>query len=83
MKKLCRVLAVFVSVTASLASAETNSVVVNAGADLRVRQEIMHNIPGLPGAPGAMMPRVYKKDVNHIRFRPRVWPSASWDKVAL
>ena len=56
---------------------------VDAGADLRIRQEIMHNITGLPGAPGAMMPREYKKDVNHIRFRPRVWASASWDKFTL
>ena len=89
----------FVAAVAALvfsACADTNSVPVeaemeeiddglefDAGADLRVRQEIMHNIPGLPGAPGAMMPRVYKKDVNHIRFRPRVWASASWDRFTL
>ena len=84
MKKISRVLAVFVSVTASGAFAETtNSVVVNAGADLRVRQEIAHNITGLPGAPGAMLPRASKKALNHIRFRPRVWASASWDKFTL
>ena len=78
------------------ACADTNSVPVeaemeeiddglefDAGADLRVRQEIMHNITGLPGAPGAMLPRAYKKDVNHIRFRPRVWASASWDRFTL
>ena len=78
------------------ACADTNSVPVeaeieetddglefNAGADLRVRQEILHNITGLPGAPGAMLPRAYKKDVNHIRFRPRVWASASWDRFTL
>ena len=45
----------------------------DAGADLRVRQEIMHNVPGLPGAPGAVMPRAYKEMQNHIRYRPRVW----------
>jgi len=67
----------------AIVRAETNSVAVDAGADLRVRQEIMHNITGLPGASGAMMPRTYRKDVNHIRFRPRVWASASWDKFTL
>ena len=55
----------------------------DAGADLRVRQEIMHNITGLPGAPRAMMPRAYRKNVNHIRFRPRVWASASWENFTL
>ena len=89
----------FVAAVAALvfsACADTNSVPVeaemeeiddglefDAGADLRVRQEIMHNITGLPGAPGAMLPRAYKKDVNHIRFRPRVWASASWDRFTL
>ena len=63
--------------------AETNAVVVDAGADLRVRQEIAHDIPGLPGAPGAVLPRAYKKNVNHIRFRPRVWARASWDRFTL
>ena len=54
--------------------AEAEDVVkFNAGGDLRVRQEIMHNVPGLPGAPGAMMPRAYKEAQNHIRYRPRVW----------
>ena len=77
------VAAAIVLAATSAVRAETNTVEVNAGADLRIRQEIMHNITGLPGAPGAMMPRAYKKDVNHIRFRPRVWASASWDKFTL
>ena len=43
-----------------------------AGADLRVRQEIMDNIPGLPG--GGLLSRApYSKVRNHIRFRPDVW----------
>ena len=87
MREIIRVsaagVAVLVSVAVPIASAETNSIVVDAGADLRVRQEIMHNITGLPGAPGAMVPRAYRKDVNHIRFRPRVWASASWDRFTL
>ena len=78
------------------ACADTNSIPVeaemeesddglefNAGADLRVRQEIMHNITGLPGAPGAMMPRAYKKNVNHIRFRPRVWGRLDYENFTL
>ena len=32
---------------------EASALAFDAGADLRVRQEIMHNVPGLPGAPGA------------------------------
>ena len=80
---IAAVAAAIVLAATSAARAETNTVEVNAGADLRIRQEIMHNITGLPGAPGAMMPRAYKKDVNHIRFRPRVWASASWDKFTL
>ena len=55
----------------------------DAGADLRVRQEIMHNIVGNPGAPGAMMPRAYKKDINHIRFRPRVWGRLDYENFTL
>ena len=59
------------------ACAETNAVpaevemeetddglVFDVGADLRVRQEIMKNVVGLPGAPHAMMPRAYKKDID-------------------
>ena len=45
----------------------------NAGADLRIRQEIMKNVPaaagGVLGRPG-----VYRgKTKNQIRFRPDVW----------
>ena len=51
----------------------------NAGADVRIREEIMHNVPGLPGAPGAMMPRDYKKNLNHLRVRPRVWGQLDYE----
>ena len=55
----------------------------NAGADLRIREEIMHNVPGLPGAPGAMMPRAYKKNLNHLRVRPRVWGELDYEEFTL
>ena len=44
----------------------------DAGADLRIRQEMMDNIPGLPGG-GLLNPSARGKYKNHIRFRPRVW----------
>lgn len=44
----------------------------DAGADLRIRQELMENVPGLPGG-GVLNPSVRGKYKNHIRFRPRVW----------
>ncbi|MBQ9429995.1 MAG: hypothetical protein IJU44_00420 [Kiritimatiellae bacterium] len=43
------------------------------GADLRVRQEIMDNIPGHPGDPDCAYPTASGKNLNWIRFRPRVW----------
>ena len=55
----------------------------DAGADIRVRQEIMHNVVGNPGSPNAMMPRAYKKDINHIRFRPRVWGRLDYENFTL
>lgn len=44
----------------------------NAGADLRIRQEVMENVPGLPGG-GRTSTAAAGKFANHIRFRPRVW----------
>lgn len=44
----------------------------DAGADLRVRQEIMRNVPGLPGG-GVLYPAARRDWLNHMRFRPRVW----------
>jgi len=55
----------------------------SVGADFRIREEIMHNVPGLPGAPGAVMPRAYKKNINHMRFRPRVWGSLEYEEFTL
>lgn len=46
----------------------------DAGADLRVRQEIMHNVPTLPGGGMVGRPGVPRnKTKNQMRFRPRVW----------
>ena len=51
------------------------------GADLRIRQEIMNNVPGLPGG-GVAMPLERGSYRNHVRFRPRVWgefaPDPHW-----
>ena len=51
------------------------------GADLRIRQELMDNVPGLPG--GGLLPRAPRSGYrNHVRFRPRVWgeftPDENW-----
>ncbi|MBQ5530799.1 MAG: hypothetical protein IIT98_02205 [Kiritimatiellae bacterium] len=47
----------------------------DAGANLRIRQEIMDNTPGLPGG-GVAMPRAAGPYRNHMRFRPRFWAQA-------
>ena len=48
---------------------------VDFGANLRVRQEFMHNVPGLPG--GGLLSRAPNgKTRNHMRFRPSVWGEA-------
>ena len=44
----------------------------DAGADLRIRQELMENVPGLPNG-GVLAPVRRGKFTNHMRFRPRVW----------
>lgn len=44
----------------------------DAGADLRIREELMDNVPGLPGG-GVLLPQVRSGFTHHIRFRPRVW----------
>ena len=53
----------------------------NAGADLRIRQEIMDNIPGLPGG-GLLLNAPRSERRNHIRFRPRVWGELKLDTEA-
>ena len=88
------ILATATAALACAAAAGTNDVPVidepvdsafqtSFGADLRIREEIMHNVPGLPGAPGAMMPRAYKKNINHLRVRPRVYGQIDYEEFTL
>ena len=59
-----------------LSHADTNAVSFDAGADLRIRQEIMKNVPGTPGG-GVLSPVARNKSKNHMRFRARVWGELS------
>ena len=48
----------------------------DAGAELRIRQELMKNVPGVPGGGlGTSAPR--SDFANQMRFRPRVWAEVS------
>jgi hypothetical protein len=49
-----------------------DEIAFDAGADLRIRQEIMDNVPGLPGG-GRLLRAPRSGYRNHVRFRPRVW----------
>ena len=44
----------------------------NAGGDLRVRHELLDNVPGLPDG-GLLLPRGRGGFTDHLRIRPRVW----------
>lgn len=48
----------------------------SVGADLRIRQEFVNNVPGLPGHATSMMSTRRMAYRNQFRFRPRVWLSA-------
>ncbi len=52
----------------------------DVGADLRVREEVMDNVPGLPGAPGAMSRAKAGASKNQMRFRSRVWGKLDLDE---
>ena len=66
-----------VALTAGHAEEEgTDGVKFNAGADFRLRQEIMANLPGLPGDAYSQTPSVRAKSRNQLRMRPRVYFSA-------
>lgn len=44
----------------------------DAGADLRIRQELIRNAPGLPGG-GLLMSARRSGFTDQMRFRPRIW----------
>ena len=49
----------------------SGGIAFDAGADLRIRQELMGNVPGNPG--GGLVTTPCGKFTDHVRFRPRVW----------
>ena len=63
---------------AAALAANADGIDFNAGADVRVRQEIMSDVPGLPGG-GRLMPAVKLDHKNHVRFRARAWAEAAYD----
>lgn len=94
MNRKVRLFAIFFSLAAFTAAGSTNpppvlaeapssKLKVNAGADLRVREEIMHNIPGLPGDAGSMMPKSRKEAINQFRIRPRLWGRLDYENFGL
>ena len=49
----------------------------DAGADLRIRQELIQNAPGLPN--GGLLLRARRSGfIDHMRFRLRVWGEVKW-----
>ena len=54
----------------------------DAGVDLRIRQELMENVPGLPNG-GVLAPVRRGKFSNHMRFRPRVWGEVKFDSESI
>ncbi len=59
---------------APLEAPEEGGIRFDAGADLRIRQEILHNVPTMPGGGMVGNPAVMRtKTKNQMRFRPRVW----------
>lgn len=64
-------------------AAETQPPAWTLGADLRVRQELMDNIPGHPGDPLSHCPAPSGKNLNWLRVRPRVWTRFESDDCGL
>ena len=65
---------------AATAAAFADGLEFDAGADLRIREELMQNVPGNPN--GGLVTDVRSKFKNHIRFRPRVWGELKGDAGA-
>ena len=51
----------------------------DAGADLRIRHELMDHVPGLPNGGFRAFRFRESGNRNHIRFRPRVWAELKGD----
>ena len=71
--KMSMTLAVAIAAAGTALGAEWPD--VDFGADFRIRQEIMGNLPGLPGDAYSQTPSVRAQSRNQLRMRPRVWMS--------
>ena len=60
----------------------SSALAFDAGVDLRIRQELMENVPCLPGSD---MPAAASRGefTNHIRFRPRIWGEVKFENFRL
>ena len=75
MKKLC-IPAICVGVACSVFAQEVakdDGLKLNGGGDLRIRQEILDNIPN----------GVFTEDNNYFRIRPRIWGEAKYKNFRL
>ena len=64
--------AILLTVAALVALGARGGIDFDAGADLRIRQELFQNVPGLPNG-GLLMRARRGAFTDHMRFRPRVW----------
>lgn len=54
-------------------TAGESAISFDAGAALRIRQEIIHNVPSAPGGVLGRAGKIRSKTKNQMRFRPEVW----------
>ena len=76
-KRLIKITVVGILVAGSALLARGDGFEFDAGADLRIRQELMDNVPGLPGG-GLLLKAPGAGFRQHMRFRPRVWGEVSF-----
>ena len=69
----CTAVCVFAANLPAFGEVGTGSLEFDFGADLRVRQEMMDNIPGNPGDIYSVSTAKRGGNKNQIRIRPRVW----------
>ena len=67
---------VLMAVAIPAAAVHADGIDYDLGADLRIRQELINNVPGCPGG-GLVNPSPRADFANHMRFRPRVWGEVS------